>query len=438
MDDNPPRQEELIPRPPGTRGSRAGKAAQRKRKAYQAYIFQRDQDLGIYTDPSEVPFKRPDGSTRAVVRRPASAPFQVVEEQSEVIEIEEEEQVPETPPPSTVVGPFHRLLPSTPILTAQTEAPSSSSAPLSPSPSVPKSSTTPSTSLPSSSSTPKPSTTPATPSSPSVLVKAPPKARPRVAKEPSHPPSSSSVPDPKTPPKAPPRVPKEPSYPPPPPQVTEVPRIIDFRPLQTEVLDFEGVKVKLTVPAFAKFSFGLSLDFHGALDRYYKKSTSWEDPRPEFPLECVAALRDLHSLIPRYGGLYFVCSYCHAEDTKRHVIETTVNSCDTLFTQIGESPICLIFITRKATGPLGKRVVLDKLAREVDIPLIHVDDSAEVCDELAKSQHVTPLHIAIPKRSRGSRGLRTIHPTSPVPSFASFPECTAAIRGQVQKWFPDA
>eukprot|EP00439_Symbiodinium_sp_Y106_P000833 s7836_g1.t1 len=30
----------------------------------------------------------------------------VVEEQSEVIEIEEEEQVPETPPPSTVVGAF--------------------------------------------------------------------------------------------------------------------------------------------------------------------------------------------------------------------------------------------------------------------------------------------------------------------------------------------
>ena len=82
--------------------------------------------------------------------------------------------------------------------------------------------------------------------------------------------------------------------------------------------------------------------------------------------------------------------------------------------------------------------MLDKLAREVDIPLIHVDDSAEVCDELAKSQHVTPLHIAIPKRSRGSRGLRTIHPTSPVPSFASFPECTGAIRGQVQKWFPNA
>ena len=81
MDNNPPREEELLPRPLGTRGTRAGKSAQRKRKAYQAYIFQRDQDLGIYTNPSEVPFRRPDGSTRAVVRRPESAPFQAEEEQ---------------------------------------------------------------------------------------------------------------------------------------------------------------------------------------------------------------------------------------------------------------------------------------------------------------------------------------------------------------------
>ncbi|CAE7245476.1 unnamed protein product, partial [Symbiodinium natans] len=220
--------------------------------------------------------------------------------------------------------------------------------------------------------------------------------------------------------------------------VTGNPRVIDFRPLKTEVLDFEGVKVKLTEPAFERFSFGLSLDFHGVLDRYHKKSTSWTDPRPEFPSECVAALRDLHSLIPRYGGLFFVCSYCHHEDTKRHVVETTVNSCDTLFTQIGESPICLIFITRKATGPLGKRAVLEHLAKEVELPIIHVDDSADVCDELAGSEHVIPLHIAIPKRSKGSRGQRTIFPRAPVPSFDSFPECTDAIKGQVRKWFPDA
>ena len=114
-----------------------------------------------------------------------------------------------------------------------------------------------------------------------------------------------------------------------------------------------------------------------------------------------------------------------------------MNSCDTLFTQIGESPICLIFITRKATGPLGKRAVLEKLAKEVELPIIHVDDSADVCDELAGSEHVIPLHIAIPKRSKGSRGQRAIFPRAPVPSFDSFPECTDAIRGQVRKWFPD-
>ena len=438
MDNNPPREEELLPRPLGTRGTRAGKSAQRKRKAYQAYIFQRDQDLGIYTNPSEVPFRRPDGSTRAVVRRPESAPFQAEEEQSEVIDLEEqsevvdiEEQVPETPPPQpsyppTPPVPFHRLLSSTPILKAK-ERPSSP-------PSAPSSS---------SSSTPKPSSTPSAPLSSSIPApKTPPEAPPRVPKAPSRTPppstpSSSSVPAPKTPPKAPPRVPKVPSHPPPP-RVTEAPRIVDFRPLQTEVLDFEGVRVKLTEPAFERFSFGLSLDFHGVLDRYHNKSTSWTDPRPEFPSECVAALRDLHSLIPRYGGLFFVCSYCHHEDTKRHVVQTTVNSCDTLFTQIGESPICLIFITRKATGPLGKRAVLEKLAKQIELPIIHVDDSADVCDELAGSQHVVPLHIAIPKRSRGHRGQRTIFPRAPVPSFDSFPECAGAIRGQVQKWFPDA
>ncbi|CAE7216325.1 unnamed protein product [Symbiodinium sp. CCMP2592] len=381
MDNNPPREEERIPRSLDVRHTRGGAAAQRKRKAYQLYIFLRDQDLGIYTDPSEVPFRRPDGSTRAVVRRQETAPFQAVEEQSEVIVIDE--QAPETPPPSTPFSEDNGSITSARsfvIKLFNSEAFADSKAFVD--------------------------------SIGFIVIR--------------H--SGSKVP---------PRVPKEPSHPPPP-QVTEVPRVIDFRPLQTEVLDFEGVKVKLTEPAFERFSFGLSLDFHGVLDRYHNKSTSWTDPRPEFPSECVAALRDLHSLVPRYGGLFFVCSYCHHEDTKRHVVETTVNSCDTLFTQIGETPICLIFITRKATGPLGKRAVLEKLAKEIELPIIHVDDSADVCDELAGSQHVIPLHIAIPKRSKGGRGQRTIFPRAPVPSFDSFPECTGAIRGQVQKWFLDA
>ena len=428
MDYNPPREEERIPRSLGVRRTRGGAAAQRKRKAYQLYIFLRDQDLGIFADPSEVPFRRPDGSTRSVVRRPKTAPFQAVEEQSEVIVIDD--QAPETPPPSTPFRPFHRLHPSTAVLKAKTTAPS-------PPPASSSSSSSTQRPLP----TPKPLLTPSASLSSGIPApKTPPKAPPRTPKEPSHPPPaqvSPCVPEPLHPPpvKVPPRVP-EPSHPPLP-QVTGIPRVIDFHPLKTEVLDFEGVKVKLTEPAFERFSFSLSLDFHGVLDRYHKKSTSWTDPRPEFPSECVAALRDLHSLIPRYGGLFFVCSYCHHEDTKRHVVETTVNSCDTLFTQIGESPICLIFITRKATGPLGKRVVLEKLAKEVELPIIHVDDSADVCDELAGSEHVIPLHIAIPKRSKGSRGQRIIFPRAPMPSFDSFPECTDAIRGQVRKWFPD-
>ena len=265
MDYNPPREEERIPRSLGVRRARGGAAAQRKRKAYQLYIFLRDQDLGI--DPSEVPFRRPDGSTRSVVRRPKTAPFQAVEEQSEVIVIDD--QAPETPPPSTPFRPFHRLHPSTPVLKAKTTAPSP-----------------PPASSSSSSSTQGPSPAPTTP----------PKAPPRRL--------SSGIPAPKTPPKAPPRVP-EPSHPPPaqvphrvpepsqppPPQVTGNPRVIDFHSLKTEVLDFEGVKVKLTEPAFERFSFGLSLDFHGVLDRYHKKSTSWTDPRPEFPSECVAVAR---------------------------------------------------------------------------------------------------------------------------------------------------
>ncbi|CAE7568689.1 unnamed protein product [Symbiodinium natans] len=390
MDCNPPREEERIPRPLGVRGTRGGAAAQRKRKAYQIYIFLRDQDLGIFADPSEVPFRRPDGSTRSVVRRPRTAPFQAVEEQSEVIVIDD--QAPETPPPSTPVREDHGSITSTRFFVIKlfnSEAFAGSKAFV---------------------------------NSIGFIV-----IRHSGSEDSTESSASKFVLH---------RVP-EPSHPPPP-QVTGNPRVIDFRPLKTEVLDFEGVKVKLTEPAFERFSFGLSLDFHGVLDRYHKKSTSWTDPRPEFPSECVAALRDLHSLIPRYGGLFFVCSYCHHEDTKRHVVETTVNSCDTLFTQIGESPICLIFITRKATGPLGKRAVLEHLAKEVELPIIHVDDSADVCDELAGSEHVIPLHIAIPKRSKGSRGQRTIFPRAPVPSFDSFPECTDAIRGQVRKWFPDA
>ncbi|CAE7520456.1 ABCG2 [Symbiodinium sp. CCMP2592] len=402
MDDNPPREEERLPRPQGVRGTRAGAAAQRKRKAYQQYIFLRDQDLGIYTDPSEIPFRRPDGSTRAVVRRPETAPFQAVEEQSEVIVIDEQESeeglelVPETPPPSTSSGEDSCSITSTrsfvielfnseAFTDSKTFVDSFSFTTIRHSGSKDSAEGSASWSYRACASSAIVY---------SIFVK--------CAK------------------------------------VTEAPRVIDFRSLQTEVLDFEGVKVKLTEPAFEKFSFALSLDFHGVLDRYHNKSTSWTDPRPEFPSECLTALRDLHSLVPRYGGLFFVCSYCHHEDTKKHVVETTVNSCDTLFTQIGETPLCLIFITRKATGPLGKRSVLEKLSKEIGFPIIHVDDSADVCDELAGSQHVVPLHIAIRKRSRGGRGQRTIFPSAPVPSFDSFPECAGAIRGQVQKWFPDA
>ncbi|CAE7318339.1 unnamed protein product [Symbiodinium sp. CCMP2592] len=419
MDNNPPREEERIPRPINVRRTRAGAAAQRKRKAYQRYIFERDQDLGIYTDPFEVPFRRPDGSTRAVVRRPESAPFQAVEEQSEVIVIDE--QAPETP--SIVID---EQAPEVPPIVLDEQAPAGpgDSAAFYAIQSVSSASSFDSYSegedngsITSRSFVIKLFYSEAFADSKafvgsigiiansatvySIFVKCS-KVLPRVPKEPSHPP---------------------------PPQVTEVPRVIDFRPLQTEVLNFEGVKVKLTEPAFERFSFALSLDFHGVLDRYHNRSTSWTDPRPEFPSECVAALRELHPLVPRYGGLFFACSYCHHEDTKRHVVGTTVNSCDTLFTQIGESLICLIFITRKATGPLGKRAVLEKLAKEVGFPIIHVDDSADVCDELAGSQHVIPLHIAIPKRHR------TIFPRAPVPSFDSFPECTGAIRGSCRSGF---
>ena len=55
------------PSPQTNKGTRGGRSSQRKRQAYQRYIFQDSRERGSdeYLDPSFVPFFRPDGTSRA-------------------------------------------------------------------------------------------------------------------------------------------------------------------------------------------------------------------------------------------------------------------------------------------------------------------------------------------------------------------------------------
>ena len=55
------------PPPKRTRGTRGGRSSQRKRQAYQRYIFLDSQEHGAdkFLDPSFVPFICPDGTSRA-------------------------------------------------------------------------------------------------------------------------------------------------------------------------------------------------------------------------------------------------------------------------------------------------------------------------------------------------------------------------------------
>ena len=71
------------------RGTRGGKAAQRKRRAYQRFVFA-IAEVGLYEDPSGAPFIRPDGTSRPILRSATIPPWPQGEEV--VLEIQSDEE----------------------------------------------------------------------------------------------------------------------------------------------------------------------------------------------------------------------------------------------------------------------------------------------------------------------------------------------------------
>ena len=92
MSDIPPPVEDQGPKAsePRVRGSRAGKSARRKRQAWQRWVFSESEGSDLHFDPDAVPFRRPDGTSRAVLRLPAVKPWSQGEEK--VIEIQSENE----------------------------------------------------------------------------------------------------------------------------------------------------------------------------------------------------------------------------------------------------------------------------------------------------------------------------------------------------------
>ena len=81
--------------------------------------------------------------------------------------------------------------------------------------------------------------------------------------------------------------------------------------------------------------------------------------------------------------------------------------------QTGFTPIDLVILADKPTGPRGKRAILELLTRGGEIPVMHLDDSVEVVTELSGARNVTPIHLAIPRRGRIE------YPKGPIPSFSN-------------------
>ena len=127
----PERGPEILPRP---RGIRAGKSAQRKRKAYQAY--QLTLQPYRYRSAEEVPVIHQDKTNRPLYSLPGWKPdWESDEGEEELEEVTVEVEVDPLIPPSTGSAPsYHRLQRQPPPPPAPPIRPSSSSA----SSSVPK------------------------------------------------------------------------------------------------------------------------------------------------------------------------------------------------------------------------------------------------------------------------------------------------------------
>ena len=448
---------------PRTRGARAGKSARRKREAWQRWVFAQEENSGRFADPDSVPFLRPDGSTGPKLRLPKVKPWSQGEEANiEVVSDEEEAEVASSSSARAPTLPPKPKVRTTPAkasgaVPAETSSPKASGA-------VPVKVTTSkasgavpvkATTTKASGAAPEDEESEAIGAGPVLVPKAAgvagyhrlnlppapirPLSRPTTSLRPS--PAKESIPQPKTPPrestyvvtvpkkKARPALPKEPSYPPPAvpkePSYPPPDRELDFAGLRALACDHQGQVIKVKASQLQGCKSIISWDFHRVLDRDYKDCTDWR--APGLPWRNQQLLKRLHEQIRQGQILSIVLSYCHAEDTRLHVLNSVATACEEVYGQTGFTPVDLIVLTDKATGRIGKLAAIKLLSRGGEIPVLHLDDSVEVVSELAGHRNITPIHIAVPRRGR------TEYPSVPVPSFSSPCDAEETVLNFIQR-----
>ena len=444
---SPERGPEILPRP---RGIRAGKSAQRKRKAYQAY--QLTLQPYRYRSAEEVPAIHQDKTNRPLYSLPGWKPdWESDEGEEELEEVTVEVEVDPLIPPSTGSAPsYHRLQRQPPPPPAPPIRPSSSSA----SSSVPKPSLTPKAAKASSgagSSTPTTakassgagSSTPTTAkassraesSTPAVAeassITSPvtsqrlaptPKIRPAIkakasavepkAKAPAVDPKAKVPAAPKTPPKASAVDPKAkvPAAPKTPPKaagpgltdqpLVDLPRSVllynpdTFGRCNFRVEDSQQIDGKIII-----------YDFHNVLDRFFvseragRRATQHRIPYPNNAPELLADvqshLKRVHRAAHEAGALTVICS--HIGENSRAIENWALDTLrNTLIQSAGERQVDLVVITRRRTGRLGKLDICRRLFQRPAFLII--DDNTEICDEFNSSPNATAFHIQLPKR----------------------------------------
>ena len=438
MSDIPPPIEEQGPPPevPAAprRGIRAGKVAQRKRKAYikfrlesepdltedQIYIIHADKSQRpLYTlpgwtpdqlDEDDQPQTQEEASSSSVVPRSFSA-----EERVE-IEVEVEEDI-EVPVSSSSPTPAASSIPK-----ATGEVPKYGRLIfVNPPPPPPR----PSLSRPSEPKLrPTPKIRPAAPKIPPAAVLPPAPKVPEVA---VLPPAlkARSLPKPRPPPlqKARPAVPKEPNYPPPAAKEGpveehrgEVDGYIDSALIGGGSLLISPVtnrRIRLRDSVRRAVQRVILLDFHNTIDKVFMPGQK----RPHtiaYPNNRPTLLQDVISWIKRLilaaenntGGRTYIAVCTHINNSKANeswLRDCVVNSVEDVG-EVGDSERCLldlIIVTRQRTGALGKLAVSRQVFPAAE--LLILDDNPGIVSEYIRAGQQA-FQILLPKRERCSVG----------------------------------
>ena len=409
---------EPVPKVARSRGIRGGRSARRKRQAYQRYVFEISAADNIYNSPEDVPVIHADGRTRPIYRAPEGEPFVVEESEAEEVEI-----VPSSSPASSRAIP-----PAVPQPAGSISSRANPPAVPQPAGSIPLFRVGQALQTQPKGASQPAQTSPTKPPSRSQTLQTQPKGAHQAAQTPPKPPNRSKTLQ--TQPELAQTQLKLPS----PPQTLQTqpasssappPKASRARGRAAQYFDLEGQfqceafepignKIQIHHGAFDGCLGIVSLDFHEVLDRHHRNTTSWQDHHPLFPRENIDVLNRLSALVSETKILVLVVSYCHSPDTIRHVLRTCRESCEHIEDQTGICPLDAFLLPRKATGPRGKCAVLDALSSGGRVPVVHVDESAEVCQDIVAANRHRALEISVPDK-RGQH----YRPPGPIPSFES-------------------